>query len=64
MVVGGLIGRFLGWLISNSLDESILKGGQVGRRIGSTLGFLAGLGLGSFAAIQATAFVARMLVHL
>jgi hypothetical protein len=61
--LGGLVGMLLGWLISNSLDENIMKGGQVGRRAGNVLGFLVGAGLGSFEAVQATTFVTHMMGH-
>lgn len=57
------IGIFLGWMIANSLDESIIRGGQVGKQVGKLLGVLAGVGLGIYGAQYVIALLGQFSVH-
>jgi hypothetical protein len=54
------IGIFLGWMIANSLDESIARGGQIGKQIGKLIGALAGIGLGVCGAQHIVAFLSQV----
>lgn len=57
------VGTFLGWMIANSLDESIIRGGKVGRQVGKLAGVALGAGLGVYGALHAVAFVTPMFSH-
>jgi hypothetical protein len=57
------IGIFLGWMIANSLDESIVRGGQIGRQVGKLLGIIAGIGLGVYGAQYVIALLGQLPVH-
>lgn len=59
----GYIGIFLGWMIANSLDESIMRGGQIGKQIGKLMGVVAGIGLGVYGAQHVVAFLGQFAVH-
>jgi hypothetical protein len=57
------IGIFLGWMIANSLDESIIRGGQIGKQIGKLMGIVAGIGLGIYGAQHVVAFLGQFALH-
>jgi hypothetical protein len=57
------IGTFLGWMIANSLDESIIRGGQIGKQIGKLMGIVVGIGLGVYGAELVIAFLGQFAVH-
>jgi len=57
------IGIFLGWMIANSLDESIIRGGQIGKQVGKLLGVIAGVGLGIYGALYVVALLGQYSVH-
>ena len=57
------IGIFLGWMIANSLDESIIRGGQIGRQLGKLLGVIAGIGLGIYGAQYVIMLLGQFTVH-
>jgi hypothetical protein len=54
------VGVFLGWMIANSLDESIGRGGQIGKQIGKLIGVIVGIGLGVYGAQHIVAFLSQM----
>ena len=54
---GRLIGTFLGWMIANSLDTNIGRGGRFGRQAGGILGAGGGIGLGIYGAMQFATFI-------
>ncbi len=59
--IGTLAGRpvvtLLGWMVANSLDESLVKGGRLGQQFGRFVGVAVGVGLGVYAAVHVTAYV-------
>jgi hypothetical protein len=59
--LGVLFGRFagtlLGWMIANSLDSNISKGGQLGRRLGTFFGIVLGSAIGIYSALHLIALV-------
>jgi putative Ca2+/H+ antiporter (TMEM165/GDT1 family) len=57
------IGIFLGWMIANSLDENIIRGGQIGKQVGKLLGVIAGIGLGIYGAQYVVALLGQYSVH-
>jgi hypothetical protein len=57
------IGTFLGWMIANSLDESIIRGGRIGKQVGKLLGVVAGIGLGVYGAERVIAFLSQLPLH-
>jgi hypothetical protein len=57
------IGVFLGWMIANSLDESIIHGGQIGKLVGKLLGVIAGIGLGIYGAQYVIMLLGQFSVH-
>jgi hypothetical protein len=57
------IGIFLGWMIANSLDESIMRGGRIGKQVGKLMGVVAGIGLGVYGAQHVVAFLGQLAVH-
>lgn len=57
------IGILLGWMIANSLDESIMRGGQIGKQVGKLMGVIVGIGLGSYAAQHVVAFLGQFAAH-
>lgn len=57
------IGIFLGWMIANSLDESIVRGGQIGRQVGKLLGVIAGIGLGVYGAQYVIVLLGQLPIH-
>lgn len=57
------IGIFLGWMIANSLDESIVRGGQIGRQAGKLLGVIAGIGLGVYGAQYVIMLLGQLPIH-
>ena len=61
--LGRLLGTALGWLIANSLDEKIRTGGRIGKQFGSFAGFLFGLGLGIYGALQLVALITPTTLH-
>ncbi len=63
MLLGGLVGTFLGWLAANTLDESIVRGGRIGRLLGRLCGAATGAFLGIMGAIQVTALIVHALPH-
>ena len=37
-ILGRIVGVLLGWMVANSLDESLLAGGRLGQQIGKVVG--------------------------
>lgn len=67
MVIGSFLGKyvgtFLGWLVANSLDENIIRGGVIGEQFGKFAGVALGVGLSVYGALQATTFIAHTIAH-
>ena len=60
---GRLLGIFLGWMIANSLDMNIGRGGRFGRQVGGLLGAFGGIGLGIYGAMQFATFIVQHAPH-
>jgi hypothetical protein len=56
-LIGRPAGMVLGWMVANSLDESIVKGGRIGQQLGRFVGVGVGVGAGVYAAVHITAYI-------
>lgn len=60
-IIGGRsIGTFLGWMIANSLDMSMRRGGRFGRQVGALVGAMAGIGFGVYGALHLVVFTTQL----
>ncbi|MBO0782895.1 MAG: hypothetical protein J2P37_29120 [Ktedonobacteraceae bacterium] len=60
---GKLLGTFLGWIVANSLDKNLIRGGHVGRCLGQLTGISIGLFLGASGALYLTTLIAQHVLH-
>ncbi|MBO0794106.1 MAG: hypothetical protein J2P36_24585 [Ktedonobacteraceae bacterium] len=60
---GKLLGTFLGWIVANSLDENLIRGGRAGRCLGQLTGIGIGIFLGANGALYLTTLVAQHMLH-
>ena len=56
-LAGRPVGTLLGWMVANSLDENLVKGGRLGQQFGRFVGVAVGVGTGVYAAVHVTAYV-------
>ncbi|GAC1421987.1 MAG: hypothetical protein PVS3B3_02910 [Ktedonobacteraceae bacterium] len=58
-VCGRPVGTLLGWMVANSLDASLVRGGRLGQQFGRLVGVAVGVGAGVYAALQITTYVTQ-----